>query len=195
MSRIKLNIAILESSSIIFEGIVSLLSKYDNNFNYYRCNKFEVLKNYCLKHKIDIAIINPLLLINIEHDFIKFKREHSDTFLMGIVYTSFDRATLDYFDEKIYITDKADEIIAKLQNAKVSKKASTNIREELTARETDVLVKLLNGLSNKEIAEELNISIHTVISHRKNIVEKTGIKSLPGLTIYAISKKIIHQAH
>jgi DNA-binding CsgD family transcriptional regulator len=37
----------------------------------------------------------------------------------------------------------------------------------------------------------LNISIHTVISHRKNITEKTGIKSLSGLTIYAITKKII----
>lgn len=195
MSRIKLNIAILESSSIIFEGIVSLLSKSDNNFNYYRCNKIDVLNNYCLKHKIDIAIINPLLLINIEPDFIKFKREHSDTFLMGIVYSYLDRATSDYFDEIIHITDKADEIIAKLNYAKVSKKESINIREELTARETDVLVELLKGLSNKEIAEKLNISIHTVISHRKNIAEKTGIKSLPGLTIYAISKKIIHQAH
>ncbi|MFW5781575.1 MAG: response regulator transcription factor, partial [Bacteroidota bacterium] len=64
-------------------------------------------------------------------------------------------------------------------------------QEVLSERETDVLVQLLKGLSNKEIAEKLHISKHTVISHRKNIVEKTGIKSLPGLTIYAISKKII----
>ena len=50
---------------------------------------------------------------------------------------------------------------------------------------------MVAGHSNKEIADKLNISIHTVISHRKNITEKTGIKSLSGLTIFAISKKII----
>ena len=55
----------------------------------------------------------------------------------------------------------------------------------------DVLIHLVHGLSNKEIADKLNISIHTVVSHRKNIIQKTGIKSQAGLTIYAISKKII----
>jgi len=47
------------------------------------------------------------------------------------------------------------------------------------------------GFSNKEIAEELSISVHTVISHRKKIVEKTGIKSISGLTMYAIMTKIV----
>ncbi|MEA4948797.1 MAG: LuxR C-terminal-related transcriptional regulator, partial [Petrimonas sp.] len=43
----------------------------------------------------------------------------------------------------------------------------------------------------KEIADSLNISIHTVVTHRKNITSKTGIRSQSGLTIYAISKRII----
>jgi DNA-binding CsgD family transcriptional regulator len=51
---------------------------------------------------------------------------------------------------------------------------------------------LVQGHSNKEIADKLSISIYTVITHRKNLSEKVGIKSLPGLTIYAISKNIIH---
>jgi DNA-binding CsgD family transcriptional regulator len=45
---------------------------------------------------------------------------------------------------------------------------------------------------NKEIADQLHISVHTVVRHRKNITQKTGIRSQSGLTIYAISKKIIH---
>ena len=49
----------------------------------------------------------------------------------------------------------------------------------------------MNGKINKEIADELNISIHTVVRHRKNITTKTGIRSQSGLTIYAISKKIV----
>lgn len=57
---------------------------------------------------------------------------------------------------------------------------------ELSAREVEVLVLLAKGLINKEIANRLNISLTTVISHRKNITEKLGIKSLSGLTIYAV---------
>lgn len=56
----------------------------------------------------------------------------------------------------------------------------------LSAREIEVLVLIVRGKANKEIAEELNISITTVISHRKNIMEKLNIKSVSGLTIYAV---------
>ena len=59
---------------------------------------------------------------------------------------------------------------------------------ELTAREIEVLVLVVKGLINKEIADRLNISLTTVISHRKNITEKLGIKSVSGLTIYAVMR-------
>lgn len=59
---------------------------------------------------------------------------------------------------------------------------------ELSAREIEVLVLLTRGLINKEIADRLNISLTTVISHRKNICEKLGIKSVSGLTIYAVMR-------
>jgi DNA-binding NarL/FixJ family response regulator len=69
---------------------------------------------------------------------------------------------------------------------------STNETDtELTKREIEVLRLLAKGYSNKEIADHLFVSTHTVISHRKNISEKTGIKSASGLTMYAILKKII----
>jgi DNA-binding NarL/FixJ family response regulator len=62
---------------------------------------------------------------------------------------------------------------------------------ELSERERDVLVLVAKGLTNKEIASELNISPHTVISHRKNIVHKTGIRSVAGLAVYAVLNKFI----
>lgn len=56
----------------------------------------------------------------------------------------------------------------------------------LSAREIEVLRLVARGFINKEIADRLHISLTTVISHRKNITEKLGIKSVPGLTIYAV---------
>ena len=57
---------------------------------------------------------------------------------------------------------------------------------ELSAREIEVLVLITKGLINKESADKLNIGLTTVITHRKNITEKLGIKSVSGLTIYAV---------
>ena len=62
---------------------------------------------------------------------------------------------------------------------------------ELTVREKDVICLIALGHSNKEIADKLNISIHTVISHRKNITEKLNIKSISGLTMYAIMNNLV----
>ena len=79
--------------------------------------------------------------------------------------------------------------------SKLDNKSKNTINQEkddnLTKREVEVLTGIVNGMMNKEIAESLNISIHTVVRHRKNITTKTGIRSQSGLTIYAISKKIV----
>jgi DNA-binding CsgD family transcriptional regulator len=56
----------------------------------------------------------------------------------------------------------------------------------LTSRETEILKLIVQGLLNKEIADRLNISLNTVLTHRKNIIAKTGIKTVSGLTFYCI---------
>lgn len=62
---------------------------------------------------------------------------------------------------------------------------------DLSECERQTLAAIARGLSNKEIAYKLNISIHTVVSHRKNIVRKTGIKTVPGLTLYAYINNLV----
>ena len=64
--------------------------------------------------------------------------------------------------------------------------------EALSERERDVLIQVVKGLSNKEIADVLCISTHTVITHRKNITHKLNIHSTAGLTIYAIVNKLVN---
>ena len=73
----------------------------------------------------------------------------------------------------------------------VHRRHSVPDTEELSEREQDVLVQVVHGLSNKEIADVLCISTHTVISHRKNIARKLNIHSTAGLTIYAIVNKLV----
>lgn len=67
--------------------------------------------------------------------------------------------------------------------------------EELSEREKDVLIQVVRGLSNKEIADVLCISMHTVVSHRKHITAKLNIHSTAGLTVYAIVHKMVDINH
>lgn len=61
----------------------------------------------------------------------------------------------------------------------------------LTPRETEVLTGVVQGLLNKEIAERLGVSLATVITHRKNLTEKLGTRSVAALTIYAVTHGIV----
>ena len=63
--------------------------------------------------------------------------------------------------------------------------------DRLSAREIEILAGVAQGLLNKEIAAKYNLSIHTVITHRKNIARKTGIKTIAGLTAYAILNNLV----
>lgn len=77
------------------------------------------------------------------------------------------------------------------QIAELFQDATDDDKTELTTREQDILRTVALGLTNKEIAEKLFISQHTVITHRKNITRKLGIKSVSGLTVYAILNNLI----
>lgn len=95
-----------------------------------------------------------------------------------------------------HLTVKASQeiIIEQLQQLFAADNSSNTIGEtskDLSTRETDVLQLIVKGITNKEIADKLNISLNTVLTHRKNITAKLGIKTVSGLTFYAIMNGII----
>lgn len=82
---------------------------------------------------------------------------------------------------------KEDDVSIRLSN--MIKNAEST--ESVSEREKEIIICLVQGLSNKEIAAQLFISVNTVITHRRNISRKLQIRSLAGLTIYAIANNLI----
>lgn len=82
-------------------------------------------------------------------------------------------------------------IIANINSPEASRNGNGKTEDKLTRRELEILHLVSNGMSNEEIAENLNISVTTVKGHRSNLLMKTGTKNTAGLIMYAIKNKII----
>lgn len=192
MAECNIHIAIVEPSHIIFEGLSNILLK-TKHYRIFRFEQLEELAKALDKEKLNIALVNPSYLQFAAQHFTAIRKNYPRLHWIGIVYTLWDKESLRQFDATIEVSDSPIAIAEKI-NRLTEANCHCNgndLSSQLSERELDVLIQLVNGLSNKEIADKLNISIHTVISHRKNITQKTGIKSQSGLTIYAISNNII----
>ena len=94
---------------------------------------------------------------------------------------------------RITLRSSQETIIEQLQQLFTSDSSgntTTESNKDLSSREVDVLQLIVKGITNKEIADKLNISLNTVLTHRKNITAKLGIKTVSGLTFYAIMNGI-----
>lgn len=189
MENSRINIAVIEPSQIIFEGLSYILMKFQRNIYLFRFNDLEELKNSASTENYNVAIVNPGIVQNRLPDLIKLKNMKPEILWIALVYSFYDEEILQKFDDSISVTASPEQITNKIMQ--INHASEKNALDDLSEREIEVLTQMVKGFANKEIADNLNISIHTVISHRKNITEKTGIKSLSGLTIYAISRKII----
>lgn len=141
----------------------------------------------------DVVIIDPLVL-----DFSNRKNVRNmladvcDSIVIALDSSAIPDDVLRQYDGSVSIFDKSDAIIRKLQSAMDSKQTEpVSDGGELSAREKEILVCVAKGMLNKEIADKLNLSIYTVITHRKNITRKTGIKTVAGLTVYALLNGLI----
>jgi DNA-binding CsgD family transcriptional regulator len=185
-------IFIIHSSEIIRKGINTILRSYFNA-EIIMLEKTEELKAFCELKGREIVIIGENITAEKINDY-KLLQKNNEVKWIDFINENEDRNEPLPFC-KFYITPQTG--AAQLQKMisrclhKTRKQTQANESEELSVREKEVLKLVALGHSNKVIAEKLFISIHTVISHRKNITEKTGIKSISGLTVYAILNNLI----
>jgi len=103
-----------------------------------------------------------------------------------------DEDVLRQYDAVINMADSDSAILKKVNDAIHSGSEQNKVDDDvLTAREKEVLVCVAKGMQNKEIADLFNISTYTVMSHRKNISRKTGIRSAAGMTVYALLNNLM----
>lgn len=187
-------ILILEPSVLIAEGLRHVI---DNLAGYDVCG---IIRNQegDIWAKIDdfnadLVIADPSVFDNRDRagarDMIK---GIANAPVMALISAAADAAYASTYDGTIYLSDTSDDIEQKIST--VMKAAPAEQRgegEELSSREKEILVCVAKGMLNKEIAGHFNISIYTVITHRKNITRKTGIKTVAGLTVYALLNNLI----
>jgi DNA-binding NarL/FixJ family response regulator len=188
-------IIICEPSEIVANGLSETINGMAGFAVVQRVDTPDRLSEKILAVDANILIVNPILLgfseRNLPSQLIK---EYPHLTVIAMVTTYMEEQVLKQYNGIIELNDSKLKIINKLnQIVQTDDKTEKNDDVELSKREIDVLVAVAKGMMNKEIADRMNISIHTVISHRKNITRKTGIKSVSGLTVYALLNNLIDE--
>lgn len=188
---VPIKIALAESSLIIRKGILYVLKEINTpHIEIVEVSGEEQFKTIFLRYSPDILIINPLFLGIYSLQQIKKDIGKPTIKVVALKSSLINSLGLKIYDETISIYDSNDDIKEKLIKL-ISAPKSDKREESLTVREKEVIVCIVNGMSNKQIADNLCVSTHTVITHRRNISTKLQIHSTAGLTIYAIANKLI----
>ena len=191
MKNNRRNIAIAEPFFMVQRGLISMVSQIRGFEKPFLVNPKLKLQPQIKAIDPDVIIVNPQLL--------GFAYPISPRQMLGVkkgvvllaMETSLtNKLYLTEFDGILSITDTEKELMEKLTRF-LSFREETSETLSLSNREIEVLCCVAKGKVNKQIADELNLSIHTVISHRRNITKKLDIHTTSGLTVYAVMNKYI----
>lgn len=188
----KIKVLLIEPSEIIAAGFKEIIGR-NPEFVLLDTLSTPTLYNN-ISTRADVIVINPTVInYNDRFDMRSyFCADGENITIVALTNAGYEESVMRQYDGCINLYDNAARIIQKLNNAveesQLNPKSELN---ELSSRERDILIAVAKGQTNKEIADNFNISIYTVISHRRNISRKLGINSIPGLTVYAIMNKLI----
>ncbi len=190
MSR-TIRIAVAEPSELIRAGMVAILGRITE----FRLEVHEIAETGRLRDQLgwlkpDILIVNPSLLGAFSLQKIRKEAGREGMKCVALQFSMVDPAVIRAYDEQVSVYDDGAQIREKITRL-VSGPKEEPQREALSAREKEIVVCVVQGLTNKQIADKLCLSAHTVITHRRNISAKLDIHSTAGLAIYAIVNKLV----
>lgn len=189
--RTPVKITVAEPSPIIRSGLTAILKKSGNiHAEVYEVGDAEQLKDNLGWRKPDILIVNPSLIGAFSLRRLRREAARESFKCVALQYALFDAPQLREYDDVISIYDTPDQIREKLMRLS-GERPDEKRHEALSAREKEVVACVVKGMTNKQIADHLCLSAHTVITHRRNISAKLQIHSTAGLTIYAIVNRLV----
>ena len=189
-----LKVAIAETSVIIRSGLALVLKRVQGmKILPIEIASPDTLSDCIRLHKPDILIINPSFPGYF--DIQKFREDTSDYNIkcVALLCSVGDQSLLRYYDDTFSLYDDLEmlkEKLLKLLDVTDELESETG-QDVLSNREKEIITCVVKGMTNKEIADALFLSAHTVITHRRNIARKLQIHSPAGLTIYAIVNKLV----
>ncbi|MDR1591793.1 MAG: LuxR C-terminal-related transcriptional regulator [Prevotellaceae bacterium] len=187
-------VAVAEESAIVRSGMIIILKRLSHSkIIPMEVVSMETLIDCLQMQDIDILIANP--------DFSKLnipsiKKIAPDIKLIALLTSVAKYEQLLVFDAQLSIVDDVQTISnvieqMNIDSKKTHKNASESAEEPLSLREKEIVMYVVKGMTNKEIAENLFLSVHTVITHRRNIARKLQIHSSAALAIYAIVNNLV----
>lgn len=190
-----LKIAIAETSVIVRSGLALVLKRISG----LKILPIEVVSPEalldCIRiHRPDILIMNPAFPVF--GDIRELKKEAGELHMkyIALLCALGDSAVLKNYDDTFSLYDDPTvlkEKLNKLLDVSSDAESDEGGQDVLSAREKEIVTCVVKGMTNKEIADTLFLSAHTVITHRRNIARKLQIHSPAGLTIYAIVNKLV----
>ena len=187
-----IHVAVAETSLIIRGGLVNALKRLpEMDIQTIEVTSKEGLQHCMDVHMPDVLIVNPQF--EGWFDLSSFKELYPNTKmkLVALVCNVVDTNQLKEYDERISLYDDLNVLSDKIATLLNLHDDDGSDQDALSQREREIIGCVVKGMTNKEIAEQLFISVHTVITHRRNITRKLQIHSAAGLTIYAIVHKLV----
>lgn len=192
---LKKKILILTPSRIIAKGLSAILEEHGGFTTEAVLTDLTRENESAVKDSMaDIVIVDPVIFgYSSRAEGRERISDLTDASVVALHTGIADDDTAKNYDEVISLYDTPSNVTGKLRSSltKTGERSDRTDREELSSREKEILVCVAKGMLNKEIADKYNISIYTVITHRKNITRKTGIKTVAGLTVYALLNNMI----
>ncbi len=193
-NRLSPQIVVADTSAIVRCGMAAVLRRIPNlDVHPVEVSSCELLNRFLQTHTPDLVIVNPTFGGWFHPAASKESSRKEDVKYMALVCSVIDSNALKAYDEQISICDDTETIADKIARLLHSETEETkeNDTETLSQREKEIVTCVVKGMTNKAIADKLFLSIHTIITHRRNIARKLQIHSPAGLTIYAIVNKLV----
>lgn len=187
----RVSVVIAVSSPVISSGLsVTLRRIPDISVAAEEVASYKELVDHCNRNAVGLVIVNPTFGGIFNPD--RFRADVPDDVRLMVIETGpMSAHTRNLFDASIGIMDDLAAISRKIRDLVAAPEDAVRQKDQLSQREKEIITLVVKGLTNKEIADALFISVHTVITHRRNIARKLEIHSATGLTIYAIVNHLV----